>query len=234
MALSFMVGMLFWRGRSEQALIYTAFSSAQTRFTRIAVLDLLWREGLRQMQEEGLFPTPLSMELEGSPPLKATLTLSPEASRLNLNQADAQALRDLFLEHHIPEHEAEIMADSLLDWRDEDDLHRLNGAEKDYYQDRGYVPRNGPLKDLSEVTLIKGFDPYRFWFNPGIYRWVTIYGGSPRQRPEEEDLEGGISLKAGQIYRLELSFEQGGKTFRYLEIFRYKGPDRKKLFSFSW
>ncbi len=233
MALSFMVGMLFWRGRGEQALIYTALSSTQERFTRLTLTELLWREGLRQMQEEGSFPSSLSVEIETSPPLKATLSLSPEDQRLNLNQADAQALSDLFLEHQIPEHEAEIMADSLLDWRDEDDLHRLNGAEKDYYQPKGYIPRNGPLKDLSEVTLIRGFDPYRFWFKPGIYRWVTIYGGTTHPSPSEE-IDQGLLLRAGQIYRLELSIQQGGKILRYLEIFRYKRPGRATLFSFSW
>jgi len=233
MALSFMVGMLFWCGQTEQALIYTALSEGQEKFTRLTVLNLLWQEGLRQMKEQGTFPSSLSLEIEGPSPLKGTLTLSPEAKRLNLNKAEAQALRDLFSEHHIPEYEAEIMTDSLLDWRDTDDLHRLNGAEKDYYQPRGYSPRNGPLEDLSEITLIRGFDPYRFWFNPGIYRWVTIYGGSTHPIPLEE-ADQGLTLKTGQIYRLELSIQQGGKVLRYLEIFRYKGPERTKLFTFSW
>ncbi|MGB2453372.1 MAG: hypothetical protein ACPIG7_02170, partial [Akkermansiaceae bacterium] len=51
------------------------------------------------------------------------------------------------------------MADSLLDWIDEDELERLNGAETDWYESNGrtvIVPNAAP-KNLDEVLNIRGF-----------------------------------------------------------------------------
>jgi general secretion pathway protein K len=54
-------------------------------------------------------------------------------------------------------HNARTFLDSLKDWKDEDDLKHLNGAESYYYQkEKLPVPRNNFLQSLQEVTNIKG------------------------------------------------------------------------------
>ena len=52
----------------------------------------------------------------------------------------------------------DIIADSILDWVDPDDTHRLNGAESDYYQGQAaqYRPRNGPIENLDELLMVRG------------------------------------------------------------------------------
>lgn len=50
----------------------------------------------------------------------------------------------------------ETIADSILDWIDEDDLPRDFGAEAAAYQAFGYEPRNGPLASLDELLLVQG------------------------------------------------------------------------------
>src|SRR6185369_3773354 len=59
-----------------------------------------------------------------------------EAGRIPLNSSktDATLLRLIFDHLEIDESEAEIIADSIVDWRDEDDLHQPNGAESEYYE----------------------------------------------------------------------------------------------------
>ncbi len=52
-----------------------------------------------------------------------------------------------------------IARDSFLDWRDDDDEPRLDGAETSYYLRRGINPRNGALTTISEMALIRGFTP---------------------------------------------------------------------------
>ena len=49
---------------------------------------------------------------------------------------------------------------SYLDWTDEDNLSRLNGAEEFYYRGQGlpYAPRNYPIQYKEEIALIKGMD----------------------------------------------------------------------------
>lgn len=54
--------------------------------------------------------------------------------------------------------------ESLMDWLDQDDEPRPNGAERDFYQNLTppYAPTNGPLGTLLEIRLIKGFDHKTF------------------------------------------------------------------------
>ena len=53
------------------------------------------------------------------------------------------------------------VADAILDWLDEDDETRENGAEFDYYAalDPPYAPKNGPLETIEEMLLIRGVTP---------------------------------------------------------------------------
>jgi len=56
---------------------------------------------------------------------------------------------------------SEDVADSILDWIDEDDDTREYGAEYDYYQSLvpPYSPKNGPLDTVEELLLIRGVFP---------------------------------------------------------------------------
>ena len=49
---------------------------------------------------------------------------------------------------------------SYLDWIDQDNFSRLNGAEEFYYRGQGlpYAPRNYPVQYKEEIELIKGMD----------------------------------------------------------------------------
>jgi general secretion pathway protein K len=50
--------------------------------------------------------------------------------------------------------------DSFLDWVDEDNFARINGAEEFYYKGQGlpYAPRNYAIQYKEEVEFIKGID----------------------------------------------------------------------------
>src|SRR5207247_9070065 len=63
--------------------------------------------------------------------------------------------------------------DSLQDWKDPDDLRRLNGAESEDYYLKLPVPyraRNGPLQDAAELLQIRGV-------TREIYRGVQDHSG---------------------------------------------------------
>jgi type II secretory pathway component PulK len=84
-----------------------------------------------------------------------------ESGKLDLNKLN-KPLLELFLEYmKIEADEREVIMDSLLDWQDSDDLHRINGAELETYQalDDPYIPRNGRIMDPSEFFLIHGTAP---------------------------------------------------------------------------
>lgn len=52
-----------------------------------------------------------------------------------------------------------VLRDSLLDWMDEDDIPRQNGAESFYYSSEGfsYAPPNRPLYAAEEILLVKDY-----------------------------------------------------------------------------
>lgn len=54
--------------------------------------------------------------------------------------------------------ERDTIVDSILDWMDKDDLHKLNGVEDDYYQglNPGYDCKDGPFDTVDELLLVQG------------------------------------------------------------------------------
>lgn len=98
---------------------------------------------------------------------KINYYLVNESGKMNLNQLNKPLFR-LFLDYmQVEEEQQQVIVDSLQDWRDANDLHRLNGAEGDYYEslDDPYIPRNGNIQDPSEFFLIKGTEAMAGRFN---------------------------------------------------------------------
>ena len=88
-----------------------------------------------------------------------TATLAPAGYGVDVNQASEQRLSRLFRASGVRQAVADSVAQAVLDWRDPDDLPRLIGAERSWYQARGrVVPRNGPFADAAELRLVRGFD----------------------------------------------------------------------------
>jgi type II secretory pathway component PulK len=88
------------------------------------------------------------------------LTLQAAGTAVNVNTTDADQLAALFIALGIDEVQTDSMVDALLDWRDADDIPRQFGAERDWYRAAHRpVPRNGPLADIAEIRLVRGFGP---------------------------------------------------------------------------
>lgn len=104
--------------------------------------------------------------------------ISDEGGKINVNKITDET-REGFIKFltasKLEELVAETIAASILDWLDEDDLHHVNGAEKDYYATfpEPYEPKNGPFETLEELTLVKGVTPQIF---ESLRDHLTIYG----------------------------------------------------------
>jgi general secretion pathway protein K len=83
-----------------------------------------------------------------------------EGSLIDLNSAGKDLLSALLIAAGIPEGEDEPLVDAILDWRDEDDLHLLNGAEDPDYAAAGltYGAKDGPFDSVDELRQVLGFD----------------------------------------------------------------------------
>ena len=100
--------------------------------------------------------------------------VSDEESRLNVNHASAEDLGRL---DNMP---TEVAA-AIVDFRDEDSNTSPNGAEQDYYASLQppYIPRDGPLRTLKELLLVRGMNRNQF-----LGEDVNLNGALD---PEEDD-----------------------------------------------
>jgi general secretion pathway protein K len=104
--------------------------------------------------------------------------ISDEAARLGVNGSDPARLERLLLALSVDRQQRDVINDSLQDWRDTNELHRLHGAESDFYL-RLPVPyraRNGNLQDAAELLQIRGVTPELYWGTagrPGLGELVT-------------------------------------------------------------
>jgi general secretion pathway protein K len=92
-----------------------------------------------------------------------------EAGKINLNRATDDTLRRILTHLGVEERQRNILVDSIMDWRDEDDLHRLNGAESDYYLKLAtpYTARNGPFDSVEDLLWVRGMTAELFYGREG-------------------------------------------------------------------
>lgn len=81
-----------------------------------------------------------------------------EGGKISLNRADEALLRKVFEAVGLDTDAQEEVVDAILDWRDPDDLHRLHGAEDEYYQKlpEPYRAKNGPFDSVDELLQVRG------------------------------------------------------------------------------
>ncbi len=133
-----------------------------------------------------------------------TYTIEDENGKLNLNRVSREILiKALELNGMEQGSDRDSIADSILDWVDADDNHRLNGAENDYYMSKfpPYHAKNGPLDSLGELLKVKGMTPELLFgdpdydeaeendeLKPGLARFFTVYN-TPYFNPNTAPLE---------------------------------------------
>ena len=110
-------------------------------------------ESLRVMAlnlEKGIGATSVPLTMGES---TATVDILPESGRRNVNKLEDEDWEELLDQCGVPEEKWPDLIDCFMDWTDEGDEHRLNGAEEDdaYYKEKGYKPKNAPLDTVDEL-----------------------------------------------------------------------------------
>jgi len=103
-----------------------------------------------------------------------------ESGKLDINRISDILLKNLLLNLGIEEETADIIADSIMDWRDPDDLRRLHGAEDDYYRSlpNPYEAKDDKFDTLEELLLVRGMTPEILYGNgerKGIINFLTVH-----------------------------------------------------------
>jgi type II secretory pathway component PulK len=97
----------------------------------------------------------------GSGNSDCSVTLLAAGARIDVNRADEETLLAVLDRFRLPVRTRDSLVDALLDWRDADDIPRPAGAERQWYERHGrLLPRNGPLADIRELHLVRGFERF--------------------------------------------------------------------------
>ncbi len=120
-----------------------------------------------------------SVEFEGA---DVEISVTDETGKIDLNTADEILLTALFESAGVEVEEAELLVDAVLDWRDPDDLVRLNGAEDDDYEaaDFPYGAKDGPFSSVTELQQVMGFN-YELYLK--LEPAITVFTGRARPDP---------------------------------------------------
>jgi general secretion pathway protein K len=100
--------------------------------------------------------------------------ITDERGKLDINAADEQTLVNLFVNNGLPGDEAEMLAAAIMDWKDTDDVMRVNGAEAEDYYAAGLPvgPGNRAFIMAEELLQVMGMSYELFRrIDPGI----TVY-----------------------------------------------------------
>ncbi len=91
--------------------------------------------------------------------------LVDEGGKINLNRVNEAVLRRVFTNLGVDGSLVDILVDSIMDWRDPDELHRTNGAESEYYGllSPAYSAKNGPLDSVEDLLWIRGMTPALYY-----------------------------------------------------------------------
>lgn len=113
------------------------------------------------------------------------LRVFDESGKISLNSSalDEEVLTTLVEHLGYDELDARTVADSILDWKDDNDLHRTNGAEDQYYLglERPYYSKDGDFDTVKELMLVRGVTREMFYGNtdtPGLREVFTAVHNS--------------------------------------------------------
>ncbi|MDQ7089147.1 MAG: type II secretion system protein GspK [Methylococcales bacterium] len=100
--------------------------------------------------------------------------IQSEFGKIDINKANEKLLTGMLLQTDIAPEKHPAIVNAIIDWRDKDDLIRIDGAEKATYQSEGlaYAPRNKPFQTIEELRLVLGVTPELF---EQLKTMITVY-----------------------------------------------------------
>lgn len=110
---------------------------------------------------------------------KLRIQLLAETGKIDINSADQVLLQELMTQTPLESEAQTRLVNAILDWRDADDLVRIDGAEKKEYKAAGlsYQPSNKPFQSIEELQLVLGMNEQVF---KSLENLITIYSGQPK------------------------------------------------------
>lgn len=107
--------------------------------------------------------------------------ITSEGRLFNINalirrESGREILKRIFTDWGMEFIDAEALVDAMIDWVDANDVEQLQGAESEYYLDRGFpdYPYNRYFFNLDEVRLVRGMAELEA-LQPAWQSWFTVF-----------------------------------------------------------
>ncbi|WP_461481560.1 type II secretion system minor pseudopilin [Porticoccus sp.] len=180
------MGLSYSSRQSTQAMI-SLVGGTQARYlaeggVQLVTMNLLSRDPADRLLADG---ETIELDLPGG---HANVTVSDENGKVDINAAREPLLARLFYSLDVDQAIADALADAIADFRDEDDLTRLNGAEDDDYIAAGRPAgaKDAPFTSVEELQQVLGMTPeiYR-----AVVPYITIYSRHQGINPEVAALQ---------------------------------------------
>ncbi|MDD4091626.1 MAG: type II secretion system protein GspK [Smithellaceae bacterium] len=155
-----------------------------------AILEIFYRNANKNnttnLDEMEIYPTDGSFHSGQTGEGHYQFAGMDETGKININlltDSTALTLANLLMNLGVEKTRVDTIIDSILDWKDGDDLHRLHGAESDYYMSlpNPYKAKDANFENLDELLLVKGMTRdilYGEEGRPGLIKYLTIYSSS--------------------------------------------------------
>ncbi len=108
-----------------------------------------------------------------------SVKIMDESGKIDINTAPELLLRSFLFNFGLKDNVVDTVVDSIMDWKDADDLTRLHGAESDYYSSLNppYKAKNANFDTVEELLLVKGVTRELLYGNSekkGIIDFITV------------------------------------------------------------
>lgn len=113
---------------------------------------------------------------------KVAVRIKNDQGKININQIKLDLLQEILATCGVKEgSRMTTIANSILDWIDGDNLHRQEGAEKEFYlaKPEPYLPKNQDIENIYELLLVQEVDSELFYGNqnhPGLVDFFSVHG----------------------------------------------------------
>lgn len=120
-----------------------------------------------RLLEHSLYPLPSEIIVDGREyniSKEITIALTDTSGMLNVMYSSSKLMAQV-LSTQKEEELSDVLNDSLKDWRDKDNVARVNGAEQNTYasmRKKVWVRNTSAIQDIHELSLIQGFEKVDF------------------------------------------------------------------------
>ena len=190
--LTIITGSFALMARMDRLEAHALLSGTQARFSAEAAINLAVL-ALRDPEDETRMIADGRMYQQNLDGILIEVSATDERGKLDINSTDELTLVNMFSGHGLELADAELLAAAVMDWRDEDELERVNGAEEDAYFAAGLEvgPANRPFMMTEELLQVIGM-PFEFYrkLEPGI----TVFSRAGQPDPAFAPVEALMAL----------------------------------------